>query len=166
MWSWNALIFTKIGKKWKFTLEKTTKAQKGSRYSSTLFFNLGGRWGRVVNGTPRPLYPRERLGTHFIGGWVGLRAGLDGCGKSRPPPGFDHRAVQPVASRYTDYAIPVPKKKKNWKQHQNSRGQKGDTQQVPYRGPIGYYASTQKKKKSPWRSGVRSLCTDITYGLN
>ena len=21
-----------------------------------------------------------------------------------PPPGFDHRAVQPVASRYTDYA--------------------------------------------------------------
>jgi hypothetical protein len=26
-----------------------------------------------------------------IGGWVGPRAGLDGCGKSRPPPGFDPR---------------------------------------------------------------------------
>ena len=23
-------------------------------------------------------------GTHFTGGWVGARAGLDGCGKSRP----------------------------------------------------------------------------------
>jgi len=35
---------------------------------------------------------------------VGLRAGLDKCGKSRPPPGFDPRTVQPVGSRYTDYA--------------------------------------------------------------
>jgi len=33
---------------------------------------------------------------------VGPRAGLDGCGKSRPPPGFDPRTVQPEASRYTD----------------------------------------------------------------
>jgi len=37
----------------------------------------------VVNGTPQPLYPLERPGTHCIGGWVGPRAGLDGCGKSR-----------------------------------------------------------------------------------
>ena len=28
--------------------------------------------------------------------------GLDGCGLSRPPPGFDHRTVQPVASRHID----------------------------------------------------------------
>ena len=34
---------------------------------------------------------------------MGPRAGLDRCGKSRPPPGFDPRTVQPVASRYTDY---------------------------------------------------------------
>ena len=54
------------------------------------------------------LYPRERPGTHCTGGWVGLRAGLDICGKSRPPPGFDLRTVQPVVSRYTDYAIPAP----------------------------------------------------------
>jgi len=40
----------------------------------------------VVNATPRLLYPRERLGTHCTGGWVGPRAGLEGCGKSRPPP--------------------------------------------------------------------------------
>ena len=66
------------------------------------------RWGWVVSTTPRPLYPRERPGTYCTGGWVGPRAGLDVCGKSRPPPGFDPRTVQPVASRYTDWAIPAP----------------------------------------------------------
>jgi hypothetical protein len=40
--------------------------------------------GWVVNATPRPLYSRERPGTHCIEGLVGRRAGLDGCGKSRP----------------------------------------------------------------------------------
>jgi hypothetical protein len=34
---------------------------------------------------------------------VSPRAGFDGCGKSRPPPVFDPRTVQPVASRYTDH---------------------------------------------------------------
>jgi len=29
-------------------------------------------------------YPRERPDTHCTGGWVGLRASLDWCGKSRP----------------------------------------------------------------------------------
>ena len=42
---------------------------------------LDGGWVVV---TPRSLYHQERLGTHCIGGWVGPRAGLDGCGKSRP----------------------------------------------------------------------------------
>jgi hypothetical protein len=45
---------------------------------------------------------RERPGTHYIGGWLGPRAGLDVCEKSRPPSGFDLRTVEPVASRYTD----------------------------------------------------------------
>ena len=35
----------------------------------------------VVNVTPRPPYPPEILGTHCIGGWLGHRAGLNGCGK-------------------------------------------------------------------------------------
>ena len=61
--------------------------------------------GCVVNANkPRLLYSRERTGTHCIEGWMSLRAGLDRCGKSRPPPGFDPRAVQPVGSCYTDYA--------------------------------------------------------------
>jgi len=42
--------------------------------------------GWVVSVTPRPLYHRERRGIYCIGGWVGPRAGLDGCEKSRPPP--------------------------------------------------------------------------------
>jgi hypothetical protein len=39
---------------------------------------------------------------------MGLRAGVDGYGRSRPPPpprGFKPRTFQPIASRYTDYAI-------------------------------------------------------------
>jgi hypothetical protein len=58
--------------------------------------------GWVVNSMHRPIFFRERTAIHCIGGCVGLRAGLDGCGKSRPSPGFDLRTVQPVASRYTN----------------------------------------------------------------
>ena len=57
--------------------------------------------------------PRERQGTHCTGGWVGPRAGLDRCGKSRPPPGFDPRTFQSVESRYTDWVIPAP----DWGKH-------------------------------------------------
>jgi hypothetical protein len=86
----------------KFTQEQATKAQRRSKG------NLGARWRWVVNATPRPLDPRERPGTHYIRGWVGFRAGLDGCGKSRSPPGFDPQTIQPVASSYTDYGIAAP----------------------------------------------------------
>ena len=61
--------------------------------------------GGVVNATPRPLYPRERPGTHSTGDWVGPRVSLDRCGKSRLSQGFDPRNVQPVANRYTVYAF-------------------------------------------------------------
>jgi hypothetical protein len=47
-------------KKVKVSLEQVMKAQRGSRGIALLFFNLGARWGWVVNSTPRPLYPRER----------------------------------------------------------------------------------------------------------
>ena len=49
---------------------------------------------------PAVLLSGERPGIHCIGGWVGPRPGLDGCGKSRRLPGFDSRTVQPVAIRY------------------------------------------------------------------
>jgi hypothetical protein len=59
--------------------------------------------------TPVALPPGKRPGTHCVGGWVDPRAGLDGCEKISPPPGFDPRTVQPVASRYTDYANSINK---------------------------------------------------------
>ena len=62
----------------------------------------GDKMERVPSRPGRTL-PREKPGTHFTGGWVGPRAGLAGR-KISPPPGFDPRAVQPVVSRYTDWA--------------------------------------------------------------
>jgi hypothetical protein len=48
--------------------------------------DLGTRWRWVVSFTPRPLYPRERApSTHWIGGWVGPRAGLDAEVKRKIP---------------------------------------------------------------------------------
>jgi len=58
---------------------------------------------------PRPLYPRERPGTHCIGGWGGPQGRPGLVRKISPPPGLDPRTVQPVASPYTDYAIPAHK---------------------------------------------------------
>ena len=34
---------------------------------------------------PATLTPGKRPGTHCVGGWVGPRAGVEGCGKSHPP---------------------------------------------------------------------------------
>ena len=54
------------------------------RYSSIL--SLTSVLDRSGWSTPRlgRLALRERPGTHFRGGWVGPRAGLEGCGKSHP----------------------------------------------------------------------------------
>ena len=78
--------------------------QWGSRVIALHFQDHSTRRGWGVSISPRPLYPQERTITHCTGGWVGPRAGLDRCRKSRPPPRFNPRTVQPVASRYTDYA--------------------------------------------------------------
>ena len=48
--------------------------------------------------------PQERHGTHCTGGWVGPRASLDRYGKFRLNRDSIPGTVQPVASRYTDYA--------------------------------------------------------------
>jgi len=58
----------------------------------------------VVKVTTRPLYPPGKTRYPLYGRLGGYQAGLDGCGKSRLPPGFDPRTVQPVVSRYTDWA--------------------------------------------------------------
>jgi hypothetical protein len=43
----------------KFTLQHDIKTQRGRTGSISIFFNLGARWGWVVNATPRPFYPQE-----------------------------------------------------------------------------------------------------------
>jgi len=63
--------------------------------------------GRVENATPLPLYAREWPATQCIRGWVNLRAGLDGYGKSRPLNRFHHRTVPPIARCYTT-TLPRP----------------------------------------------------------
>jgi len=51
---------------------------------------------------PAALNLGDKPGTHCIGGWVGPRAGLDGCGKSHPMLEFYLQTIQPLVSRYTD----------------------------------------------------------------
>jgi hypothetical protein len=65
----------------------------------------GGEWSAT---RPGRFTPRERAsGTHWTGGWVGLRAVLDSVVKGKIP-SFRRQSnprtpiVQPVAQRYTD----------------------------------------------------------------
>jgi hypothetical protein len=51
---------------------------------------------------PAALYPRERPGTHFTGGWVGPQGRSGQVRKISPTQGFDPRTVHPVVSPYTD----------------------------------------------------------------
>jgi hypothetical protein len=64
--------------------------------------------GWVVNTTPQPLYPPGKETQYPLYRRLGesqSRSGL--VRKNSPPSGFDIRTVQPVASLYTDWAIPV-----------------------------------------------------------
>ena len=59
----------------------------------------------VGGSAPRPgsLYPRKRPLTHFKeAGWGQFRSGQ--VRKISPPPRFEPRTFQPLASRYTDWA--------------------------------------------------------------
>jgi len=58
-----------------------------------------------MNATLRPLYPRERLGTVGVGGWVGPRAGLDGR-KNLVPTGI--RSPDRPARRKSPYGLSYP----------------------------------------------------------
>jgi hypothetical protein len=53
-------------------------------YIYPYFLDLGTSWRGVVSFTPRPLYPGERApGTHWIGGSVSARVGLDDVEKRK-----------------------------------------------------------------------------------
>ena len=48
---------------------------------------------------PAALTPEENPGTYWVGGWMGIRAGLDVCEKRKSPVpnGLEPRTVQPAA---------------------------------------------------------------------
>ena len=79
-------------------------AHRGSRGIAVLFHDHGTRRGEGSVSRPgrslppgKTLYPLYRR--------LGRPQGQPGqVRKISPPPGFDPRTVQPVASRYTDYA--------------------------------------------------------------
>jgi len=80
-------------------------AQRVCSGIALLFHDRGTRRGWVVSSTPRPHFtPRERPGTHYTGGWVGPRAGLDGR-KISSPPGFD---PGPSSSSQSLYRLNYP----------------------------------------------------------
>ena len=74
--------------------------------------------GWVVNATSRHFHPREKPGTHCIGGWVSPRVGLDGCGKSHPTgirsPDHPARSESLYRLSYPDlhlYVLRLPKQR-------------------------------------------------------
>jgi hypothetical protein len=79
-------------------------------YRSTFFFTsarVGSEWSASCSGcfTTEKTVPT----THRLRGWVGPEAGLNDVEKKNSSPyrdsNSDPSVVQPVASRYTDWAI-------------------------------------------------------------
>jgi hypothetical protein len=63
------------------------KAYWGSGSRAPRILDLGTRWRRVVSFTPGHFTARERAsGIHWIGDWVGPRAGLDAVVRKIPNP--------------------------------------------------------------------------------
>jgi hypothetical protein len=86
-----------LGKQRYRSTQSLTSALHGGEWSAS-------RLGRFIPGTAH--------GTHWIGGWVGPRAGLDTVSKRKipsPPPNsnLDHLTTQPVVSHYTYRATPA-----------------------------------------------------------
>jgi hypothetical protein len=73
-----------------------------------LFLNLGTRRGRVASITPRPPFTPGKDPVPIVqeAGWAPEQVWIGA--ENLAPPEFDPRTFQPVASRYTDYAIPAP----------------------------------------------------------
>ena len=95
--------------KWKFALEQNMKAQRVSRGIGSSILSLSSAVGGGGWLTPRPgrftpaketRYPLYRR----LGGPQGRSGRMQNISL---PAGLDPRTVQPVASRYTDWAIPA-----------------------------------------------------------
>jgi hypothetical protein len=66
---------------------------------SFILLNLDTKWRGVARFTLPPIYSKERApSTHWIGGWVGPRAGLEASEKKKSCTAVNRfRAVEPVA---------------------------------------------------------------------
>jgi hypothetical protein len=125
------------------------KAQRGSRGIS-LLFDLGARWGWVVNATPRPLYPG--MTRYPLYRMLGRPRGRSGrVLKISTPPGFDPRTVQLVASRYTVYAIPIERRGK-------CEGRSSCTQQAYHAAP------SARSRSGPESLHCQSFIAEGRYG--
>jgi len=111
IWSWQTLYRTQCieGKAHPITGNESPEGEYRYSYTLSLTSVIGG------SGWPMPhpdhYTPVKRSGTHCAGGWVGSRAGLDGCRTSHPPLWFNSRIIQPLVSHYTDYIIPVHRRR-------------------------------------------------------
>ena len=99
-------IFTP--KKVKISRYRPGVAQRVGRGIALLFHDRGTRrWVSGQQYAPAALYPQERPGTHFTGGWVGPRASLDGR-KISSSTGIRSRTVQPGSSIAIPTELPGP----------------------------------------------------------
>ena len=90
-------------------------AHRGSRGIALSFHDHGTRSGWGVSVTPRPLFTPGKTRYPLYRRLGGPQGRFGQVWKILPPQGFYPRAVQPVASRYTDYATrPTPEGKLTW----------------------------------------------------
>jgi len=92
--SYKSSKFTRQEIKVKVSRYRPGVAQRVGRGIALLFHDRGTRGGEWSAACPGCTLPQERLSTHFTGGWVGPRAGLDEQ-KISSPPGFDPRPSSP-----------------------------------------------------------------------
>ena len=79
-------------------------AHRGSRDIALLFLDHGTRRGEGSASRPGRSLPPGKTRYPLYRRLGGPQSRSGQVQKISPPPGFDPRTVQPVASRYTDYA--------------------------------------------------------------
>ena len=108
------ILLVKVKVKVKCTLVQALRlctgrtAHRGSRGIAPPFLDHGTKRGLGVSVTSRPLFTPGKDPVPIVqeAGWAPGPVWTGAENLTPPPPGFDPRTAQPVASRYTDYASP------------------------------------------------------------
>jgi hypothetical protein len=96
---------THSAKKLNFTLQQAMKTQSArTEVQLYSFFNLGARWGGWSASRSGRFTPGNKTRYPLYRRLAGPRGQSGKVRKISPQPRFDPRTVQPVASRYTDWA--------------------------------------------------------------